>query len=155
MSPEAAKSKRQRILEAVLARVQTIRRVDGYQTDVGATVFFGESPELGESDPEEAAAVVPASDVIVAIQGTKVTIELPIAIQALARADLAQPWVAVEAVISDIKTAVEVADQTLGGLAPRRMRRGSTRPIPRDPGSVTVAAEVPYIVPYDETWGAP
>jgi hypothetical protein len=147
-------SRRQGILEALLARVQRIERANEFQTDAGQRVYLGEAFELGPDDPVEAIALVVGEETP-QYQGENLFITLPVAIIALAKADLEQPWLAVEAVIADIKTAVETTDRTLGGLVRRQIQRGPVVTLERQPGSTTVGASVTYLSPYVERWGAP
>lgn len=147
-------SRRQRILEVLSARVQRIERANGFQTDAGKQLFLGEGVELGPDDPADAVAVV-VGDEAPQYQGENIFLNLPIAIHALARADIDQSWLVVEAVIADIKAAVETVDRTLGGVVKRQIQRGSVVTLERQPGSTTVGASVTYICPYLERWGAP
>ena len=147
-------SKREAILTALIARVSAIQVANGFATDAGAVVIVGETPELGPDDPTVALAVILGDDQP-GYQGEHVFVELPIGIQALARADLEQPWLSIEAVIADIKRAVELEDRTLGGVVRRFLQRGPTRALPREPGSTTVGAVVTYIAPFVEQWGNP
>lgn len=145
---------RLQILQALTTRVQEITVGHGFNTDAGLTVFLGETPQLGPEDPPAAVALV-VGDEVPKYQGENVFIELPIGVQALARADLDQPWVTVEALIGDIKRAVELADRTLGGLVRRQIVRGPVVALEREPGSTTVGASVTYFAPYVEAWGNP
>lgn len=153
-------SKRQQILEQILTRLEAIRKDDGFQTDAGDTVLLGESPLFGEDDPDVVIAVIVIDDAP-AFQGEKIATELPIEIQALANAfgvqgiDVTQQYVAAEAVLSDIKTAIELEDRRLGGLIPNDFKRGRTRTLRREPGSTTVGVGITYLIPYTEKWGAP
>jgi hypothetical protein len=128
--------------------------VDGFATDAGLSVFLGERPRLGPDDPETAIAILAFDDVVRA-QGNKLFMALPVGICAIAKADLDAPWASVEAVLGDIKTAVELPDRTLGGLLRANFERGSTRTIDRETGSTTVGAMVTYELQYSETWGKP
>ena len=147
-------SKRLQILEAIVARLTTISIANGFDTDAGAHVFLGETPVLGPDDGPIAIAVVPQDDRLTA-QQMKIAAPWPIPVQALAQADLDEPWVAVERVLSDIKRAVELADRTLGGLVSQPFERGQTRTIPREAGQTTTGAEVIYVFAYVEPWGHP
>lgn len=151
-----ASSRRQLILEAFRTRLQAITTDAGFQTDAGKAVFLGEAPTFGPADPDAAIQIGVGDDVPISSQNT--VVELPIEIAAIAKPDLDRPWEAIEAVIADIKTAVELADRTLGGRLPgswQAFRRGPTRTLPRDPGSTTVGAAVEYRVTYTEKWGQP
>lgn len=147
-------SRRQLLLAAIVARVQAVQTASGFQTDAGQLVFFGETPELGPDDPNEAIAVV-VGDEEPKYQGANLLIRLPVSIQAVAKADLEAPWLAIEAVIADIKTAVELADRKLGGLIPQPLERGPVRTMPRAKGSTTVGVSVQYLATYVEGWGTP
>jgi hypothetical protein len=145
---------RQHILEALKGRVEAIQVVDGFATDAGLSVFLGERPRLGPDDPEIAIAIVVFDDVVKS-QGRKYFIALPVGICALARADLDAPWTSVEAILGDLKKAVELEDLTLGGLLRANFERGSTRTLDRESGTTTVGAMVTYELQYSETWGKP
>lgn len=147
-------SKRQRIVLALMTRLQAIRTVDGFETGAGSAVFYGETPSLGPDDPEVAIVVVPQEDES-SYQGVKMFLKLPIQIQAIAKADVNTPYLAAEAVLTDIKRAVELTDRTLGGLVARQIERGPTVVLPREPGSETVGLGITYRAPYEEVWGAP
>ena len=143
-------TRRQAILEALVARVQAIAVSHGFNTDAGLTVFLGDAPQLGSDDPPVAIAVVPRET---RIQSERMEI-LPVEIQALAKADIDQPYVAAEAMLSDIVTAVELEDRTLGGLV-KFMELGSTRLLPREPGSTTVGTAILYELIYVRVFGIP
>lgn len=149
-----AASRRQQILEALRTRCRAIKKADGFATDAGKVVFLGEAPALGPDDPESAVALVVGDDVV-SYQGNdvKLSIHLPVNVVALVKADLEAPWEMVEAVLQDIKTAVELEDRQFGDLLANTMRRGSTRSLDREPGSMTVGVAVQYDLPYAEPWG--
>jgi hypothetical protein len=148
-------SRRQAILEELLARLQRITRDSGSLTDGGLTVFFGEAPELGADDPVEAVLLVVEPDEP-AHQQAGLLINLAVTVYAMARADLEQPYLAAEALLGDIKRAVETEDRTLGGrLRWHGLERGITRTMPRDDGSVFVGVGVEYRMQYAEGWGNP
>lgn len=148
-------SRRQRILEAIRRRLQAIQIDAGFDTGLGQVVYLGERPELGDADPDGAIAMV-VGDENPAPPGQtlKTYLQLPIEIQVIAKANLDEPWVAIEAGIGDVKRAMELPDRTLGGLA-NTMERGGVRTLPREPGSTAVGAGVGYVVTFAETWGAP
>lgn len=146
--------KRRAILEALVTRVQDITVAHGYRTDAGALVFLGEKPDLGPDDPSVAVAVVPSEDSVTG-QGDKLFVELPIEFQALAKADIDAPHLAIEDVLADLKEAIETADRTLGGLAGGELTRTATRTMDREPGATTVGVALTYMVPYREQWGHP
>jgi hypothetical protein len=140
------------ILTAVRTRLQGILRTAGFATDAGALVRLGEAFELAENDPDAALAIVVRDDTVKA-QGKKLFITLPIAVYALGKVNLDEPWEAIEDLLLDIKAVMETDDLRLGGLLRASMERGSTRTIDREPGSLTFGASIAYYLPYDETWG--
>ncbi len=144
---------RQAILAAFLAAVREITIAHGFATDAGDKVFLGETAQLGEDDPDQAIALVVDDDE--ARSPGYVFVTLPIVVQALAKADLDEPWLAVEALLGDLKRAIEQTDRTLGGLLKSELQRGSTRTLPREPGSTTVGASITYHCEYVEVWGQP
>lgn len=154
-------SQRVLILEALVTRLRDIRTRDTaasgatYETDAGLAVYVGERPELGESDPYVAIAVLPQEDDVAGIgQQLAFMVTLPIAIEAIASVDrLDEPYLAAEAVVADIKRAIE-GERTLGGLV-SDMRRGSTAVVPREPGTTTVGVAVTYQLTFKEPWGNP
>lgn len=147
-------SRRQRILAVLLERIEAIRTANGFNTEAGWAVFLGETPVLGPDDPESAIAIVVGDDVT-PYQGENVMVQLVIEFQALAKADINKPWIVVEAMLADIKRAIELEDRTLGRLVPNKIERGPSRTLPRVPGSTTVGASLTYIAPYLERWGHP
>jgi len=149
-------SRRQDILAAFVARLEGIQVATGYQTDVGQLVFIGERPVLGPDDPTASLDVVVAADEP-GYQGENVFVTLPVTVRAVVKADWPNgtPWQTVEAVIADIKTAIEI-DHDLGGLlVPRGLERGPVEPRDREAGDTIVGAGIQYSLKYVEKWGAP
>lgn len=151
-------SVRQQILAELLGRVAEIKVENGYQSDAGQKIFFGEVPQLGPDDPDEALAVLVRDDLPsdqsgygVDADGVIVTM-LPVELQAIVKADLEQPWVTVEAIVSDIKQAIETSDRGLGGLLTLNLFRGRIRALAREPGSTFVGAGVEYRAVFAESW---
>lgn len=149
-------TRRAQIIAALAARLEVITIRAGYATNVGALLFINETPALGAADPDEAVAMVIQDDEV-GHQAEKVVVTLPIELQALAKASLEEPWLNVEAVLGDIKRAVELPDRTLGGLLLRQwgIQRGTTRTLPREDGSLSVGIGLTYRLPYYELWGEP
>lgn len=151
-------SNRQSILDTLHTRLTAIQTAAGFETNAGSAVYFGETVQLGEDDPEVAIALVVGEDEP-SYQGEQILINLPVFIQALAKATSAgrldTAYVAAEAVLGDIKRAIELSDRTLGGYVKRQIRRGTTRTIAREPGSTTVGVSIAYLCPYTEVFGDP
>jgi hypothetical protein len=147
-------SNRSEILEIVKTRLQAIRLGSGYATDAGATVFMGEAPSLGPDDPTTAIAIVIGDDEP-RYQGEQILIRLPLTIAALAQANLDDPWGSIEAILGDIKQAMEVKDRRMGRALKSPLTRGSTRTLAREPGSTTVGIGITYLIDYAECWGTP
>jgi hypothetical protein len=141
------------ILERLAALAAVVTRANGFASDAGLHVYLGAAPELGPDDPDEAIAIVPREDV--ASEPNYQNVDLPVEIQAIAKATLTEPWIAVEALLGAIKLAIELEDRTLGSLLKGRMTRVSTRTLERPPGSTTIGLGVTYRCPYVEPWGDP
>jgi len=154
MPPTLDPTRRQLLLLEFVERVSQIRTANGFLTDAGATVFFGEQVVLGEDDPDVVVAVVVRDD-IVGYQGENVVTTLPIEVQVIAKSNINKPWLITEQVLGDVKAAVELEDRTLGGLVPRKILRSTTRTLPREPGSETVGIGITYVAPMLEAWGRP
>ena len=153
MTAEAV-SRRQRILDWFRTQLETITRANGFRTDAGAAIYLGGIPELGPDEPDVAIALTVEPDEP-SVDLKHVVIRLPLEIHALAKGSMNEPWTAIEAVLSDIKEAIEQQDRTLGGLVLNRIERGQTQTIPRQAGSLTVGVTIGYIAPYKERWGNP
>lgn len=143
-------SRRQRRLEALVARLQVIQTSGGFQTDAGAAVFLGDTPNLGPDDPDSALVVVPGDTQ----PGANRMEVLPVEIQGVAKADLDRPYLAVEAMLSDVAESIELEDRTLGGLI-KSMELGAARALPREDGSTVVGVGQTYLLSYIREWGAP
>lgn len=152
-------SRRQLILESVRERLKAIQPANGYQTDAGLAVYLGERPELGENEPPNAIALEVGEEQSEAqdITGRTLFVRLPLFVSAVTKADLGNDaWTAAEAILADIKKAMEQDDVTLGGLLERSgLERASIRTSDREPGSLIVGITATYVAPYLEAWGAP
>lgn len=147
-------STRQSALQVLQARLSEIRVANGYNTDAGERLFIGEQPILGPSDPLASLCIVVRATEP-GKQGENVLVRLPVGVQAIVRADSADPWSTIEQVIEDIKRAVE-RDHDLGGYLIRRgLERGQEEPLDRESGSTFIGAEVEYRLVFAEAWGAP
>lgn len=147
-------SRRQQILEAIAERLEAIAIDDGYDTDAGAAVHMGQIVELAQNDPDAVISIV-MGDENAKFNGGKLIVDLPIEIHAIAKADLDQPYITIEQLLSDAKRAVELEDRTLGGVLPGHLQRLAVRTLPREPGSTTVGVALIYSATYGEQWGTP
>lgn len=150
----ATASRRQLIVLEFLNRLSAIKQSEGFQTDAGFRVYLGEVLALDNDDPDAVIALVVRDD-IPGRTMENVSITLPMEIQAVAKADINQPLLAAEALIADIKKAIELPDRFLGGLLKERITRSQTRSLPREAGSPTVGISITYLVPYVEAFGRP
>lgn len=147
-------SNRQDALAEMRVRLETIQKADGFQTDAGKLVFFGEAPTLGPDDAPAAIVIVPQRD-LRKYNGEQAVVTLPVQIQANVKVDADDPGGTLEAVIADIKKAIET-DRNLGGnVVERGLEGGETEPLEREEGSAFVGASVEYRLTFPEVWGAP
>lgn len=154
-----ATSRREQIIAWVVDALEGISTDNNFRTDAGASLYVGVTPDLSaeseSGDPEAAIALVIGDD-DPRQQGGKLQISLPFKVCCLARANsTVDAWQAVEALLADVKEAIEVDDRTLGGLITHGLTRGSTRTADREPGSKAVGAEIEYMAVYPEAWGEP
>jgi hypothetical protein len=145
-------SLRKQIIEAFRDLLLEIRDDNGYQTNAGDQVLLG-VPQLTPDDHPLAIGLVIGDEDPRDVGHTFVT--LPIEAVATARDDIEDPVLAVEAIISDIKKAVEAPGPSKLRFLAKSLSRGGVMTVPREPGSTIVAARVTYLVRYCEAWGAP
>lgn len=147
-------SARQAALTELRDRLQRITAGNGFSTDAGQLVILGENPVLGPDDPAQAIVMVVAEDEP-SFQGENIVITLPVRVAVVVKADASDPFGTIEAVLADVKTAVET-DHDLGGrLIKRGLTRGPTTPLPKEDGSEFVGASIEYRLMYAEGWGTP
>lgn len=152
-------SRRKRIIETLIQRLRTIRATAGYETDAGLYLYWG-PVVLGPDDPQMAIAVVPGTTETNPLQAGKKIIAMPIEIHAVVREDTPQrgtmenSWAQAEAILSDIKRALEVADPEFDRLV-ADFTAGEVSPLPRQEGSTMLGLVAEYRVVYTEHWGNP
>jgi hypothetical protein len=160
-------SKRRKAIDELVRRLGFIQLAKGYSCDAGLSILLGEAPSFGEDDPLAAIAIAVGGDEPETTGGlvrTRTTFE----IHAMVRADMDAPLLALEALIADVKAAVEIEgrdqNQLLGGDAsidrsldgvtlPKGFERGPIRPLNREAGSTFVGAVCEYIGTFEERWG--
>jgi hypothetical protein len=155
--PTPATPHRKLILQAVLTRLKTITRVNGFATDAGRNVIVGEIA-VGPDDVDCAIALVPNETAGLGDRTLgKIAETLPLQVSALARviswADYEDAWMRAEDVLADIKQALEIEDRTLGGVVPNDLRRGSTVTLERGEGQTTLGIAITYEAVYHTGWG--
>lgn len=150
----SATSIRRRVMAALIDRLAAISVNDGYETDAGASILFGEAPQLGPGDPDTALAIVIGDDAPTAQASVAMMVPTPFEVHGVAKVTPEDPFNPVEAVLADIKRAVELPDRTLGGLL-AEIQRGETRGLPRDPGATTAGVAITYLLTWKEGWGNP
>ena len=159
------KSKRQLALEDLLNRLSFIQTAKDYNTDAGLRIFMGEAPQFGEGDPPSALAVFVGDDSPETTGGT-VRTRVPIEIWAVVPDDLPSPLMSIEAIIADIRAAVEIeadasVDRSLGltdsgpATMPTGLERGPARPLRREVGSGYVGCSQEYTARFETKWGTP
>lgn len=152
---DATPSRRQRIIESIIGRLEAINGEGNFQTNAGVAAFFkGYRPTLGDADPDFAIALTIGTDRL-QWQGNKMLIDLPIEISALAKVDKEDAFASIEALIADIKRAMELDDTTLDGLLRDDLEREPTTTFDRRGGAPDEGAVLVYVAPYAEAWGAP
>ncbi len=150
-----AASRREQIIEAMAARAQAIAVNDGFHTDLGASVLINEEPAFGPDDPRQALVLLVGDDEFTSQgNGNWFLYRLALTFVVLVDAECEEAWRTVERGIADVKRAIEL-DPRLDGLLSGPFERGPVETAPREPGSLAIAAAVPYIVSIKEGWGEP
>lgn len=147
-------SSREAAIGVLKDRLESITVANGFATDAGNRVFVAERPVLGPDDPTSAIAIVVKDDQPT-FQGEHVVVTVPVDLQAIVKVDVDGPWMMVEAVVADIKRAVELDRDLAGTLIRLGLERGSVRPLDREEGSEYVGAAVQYRLVMAEAWGNP
>jgi len=94
-------------------------------------------------------------------QGGLVRTRVPVEIQAIVPATIDDAFMALEAIVADIKRAVEIEGvqafrtRSLKGTLPMGLERGVTRVLPREDGSLFVGTGIEYVLSFEEKWGDP
>ncbi|MNS90006.1 hypothetical protein D3C72_1240400 [compost metagenome] len=144
------------ILQAIKARLATIRTADGYATDIGARVYLGREFGNDEQDPVPLASLHDGGGETKGDMrphaGTNSCVR-SFVVEAFDTCDSDNPLIKAHALIADIKRAV-FKDGGLGGLV-MNLRIVGDRPMPRAAGSKTVCAQVLGAVEYLEKPTAP
>jgi len=111
-----ALSKKRRIVDAVVARLQTITVANGYNTGAGARVYRGRV-EFTASDPLPVLTVLQDNVFVESDRGERMLLALPLGVQGIVTVDRDNPSDAVDDLEADILTALfAVGDDTLSDL---------------------------------------
>jgi hypothetical protein len=145
-------------VRAFVARLETIDGTGAYLTNAGRSIIVGAEPNLGESDVTEGIVLQVGADLIEWVQ-EHCRIQLPLLVQLVAKVESLEASMAaqdrLEALLHDVKVAVETADRRLGLGAKLNLSRWTTAPLERQPGSEYVGVVIEYRVGYSEKWGEP
>ena len=145
-------SVRQLIAEEALRRLRRITIANGFDTDAGQYVFLGEKVVLSTDDATQAIAIEIEGSAVEddagfgpAI-GQDLSLRMSMSVQAIASADLDEPWIAADQVLSDIKKAMENPDvdswpDAVKDFGPAEQRDDTLK---REEGSATNGAVANY-----------
>jgi hypothetical protein len=150
-------SKRIRAFTALRDRLLVIQK-PAFATDAGKKVYpIGQIPQSGPADPETAIAII-VGDSTEEHQGFSGVIvgRVTVSVQAFARLaqpEMADPFLVAEAIVADIKRAVEKDRSLEGNCSEPGFNRASVRAARRVEGSEYVGAAVDYALTFEEKWG--
>jgi len=152
-------SNRRAALTEFRRRLTLITKANGYNTDLGKTLFVGERPKLGPDDPPESVEMVIQKDEP-SFQGENIVITLPVFVEIVITGPTSgTPWEAREKAIEDVKKAIETdhdltaPGEKRGTLLRNGLERGPVQPF--DQESILIGATIEYRLMYSEIWGQP
>lgn len=156
MNSVPQQSKREQIIDALVARAQAITQYNGFNTDAGESMVIGEELKLGPDDPDSLLFLLIGNDESASWQAGKVFYRIPFRFQVISKAGRVDTWRDVERLLQDVKRAIELADVKLGGLLDHPgLIRLPCRSLEREVGATDVGVELTYLTPLQETWGNP
>ena len=138
----------QRIVAAVVARLQAITVNGGYQTGAGARVYQNRASLDAETGTFPALLVYDQGEEIEPVTPQRHRCRLTLAVRGFQRDTNTR------ALVGDVKKAVLLADGTLGGLAHHLYYEGFERDEVED-GSRLESVTITFVAEYDETYGDP
>lgn len=159
-------TRRQAAVTDLLDRLGYIQTAKGYNTDAGLHIFQGHLPKLGPDDPQDCLAVLIGEDTATTAGG-RISTRVPFEVWAIVNAaEAADPLASIEAIIADIRAAVEIEspngiDRYLGSFGdppqpatlPKGFSRGVTKGTTMPDGAGFVGALVEYVGEFAEVWG--
>lgn len=146
-----------RILEVIASRLEVVDQAAGYYSDIGTDVRLDRRPPDVSTLPCVLVYLEPAE--VDRVTGNREQVALSITVEAFAHL---KPGGHFEGqgveLLSDIQKAVELADDTLGGLvsgANQGIRPASFETALPEQGVNAVSARITYAVPYIRKSGDP
>jgi hypothetical protein len=154
---------RKKIRVALVERLQTIRQTAGFHTDGGLHVVHGEPATPSEHDPDPVIGLVAGAAAIEAVGlQRKATYRWPfVAHGAIAVGPTGDPLALPgEDLLADLKRALFQLDGsaqqvTLAGLVDDIELAPGEQVTDRDPGGAVATCQLPFVVVFPETFGAP
>lgn len=143
----------QQAIAAIVARLEAISVVGGYNTDAGDQVHLGRRGFDAESDTFPLLSVFSGAEQVERLTAGRYRCTREIRITGYVD-DTTTPTVALEELVEDVQRAVEQADETLGGLVHSLEYTGLDEPEPRDDGGTVSGVVVTYSIEYDREYGA-
>ncbi len=143
-----------KIFRSFLDRFKRITKKNGFNTDVGDSVFDSRTYfNWKQTDEFPALSLFWPEERVVSITNTSVIQTMTVLVEGHAIADIVQPGATIRALIADIKqAALNPNDKNLGGLV------HSIRPVglatqPQEDGLHIVSVRLTYEIRYVETYG--
>ncbi len=152
-----AASRRKLIIAALKARAATITVANGYFTNAGQRVEYGNAGHTTDDALPRVTLSVEDVEPPTPRNQHKAMRRLPVRAEIkLAPADALSPLDAAEDALADLKTALfEAGDRTLGIVGVHNIEEGREGVVDRADGSTLVGAWVEFAVFYSEKYGLP
>lgn len=138
---------------AIKTRLQAILTTSGFNTSAGQRVHLGVRGFDASNDTFPLLSVFSGSERVEKLTANRYRCTREILIAGYVN-DTSTPTVALEQLVEDVQQALELADETLGGLVHSLDYQGIDQLEPREDGGSVSTAIIRYAIEYDRSYGA-
>lgn len=140
-------------IAAIITRLQAIQIAAGYNTNAGSRVYLGVRGFDANSNTFPLLSVFSGTERAERLTAGRYRCRREMMITGYVD-DVTAPTNALEYLIEDVQRALELADETLGGLVHSLEYDGIDLHAPREDGGEISALALRYIIEYDRGYGA-